>query len=58
MERAAYASPGNGSVTKWAVTSLGKNVPWHFSAYRPTTQWNKAPATPLQTLLEAKHIAA
>lgn len=45
------------AMTKWAVASLGPDVPWHFSAYRPTLQWNEAPPTPLQSLLEAKSIA-
>ncbi len=45
------------AMTKWAVENLGPNVPWHFSAYRPTQQWNKAPSTPVETLLQAKEIA-
>lgn len=45
------------AMTKWAVANLGSDVPWHFSAYRPTRDWNEAPPTPLQSLLEAKHIA-
>ena len=45
------------AMTKWAVTNLGTDVPWHFSAYRPTTQWNEAPPTPLESLLQAKSIA-
>ncbi len=45
------------STTKWAVENLGSDVPWHFSAYRPTQQWNKAPPTPIETLLHAKEIA-
>jgi len=45
------------AMTKWAVANLGPDVPWHFSAYRPTIKWNEAPPTPLQTLLDAKSIA-
>lgn len=45
------------AMTKWAVTNLGTDVPWHFSAYRPTREWNEAPPTPLESLLQAKHIA-
>ncbi len=45
------------AMTKWAVENLGPDVPWHFSAYRPTQQWNEAPPTPVETLLQAKEIA-
>jgi len=45
------------AMTKWAVSNLGPDVPWHFSAYRPTLKWNEAQATPLETLLQAKSIA-
>jgi pyruvate formate lyase activating enzyme len=45
------------AMTKWAVANLGSNVPWHFSAYRPTPEWNEAPPTPLATLLQARSIA-
>lgn len=45
------------AMTKWAVANLGPEVPWHFSAYCPTVQWNDAPPTPLQTLMDAKSIA-
>ena len=45
------------AMTKWAVENLGPDVPWHFSAYRPTLQWNEAPPTPVETLLQAKEIA-
>lgn len=45
------------AMTKWAVVNLGPDVPWHFSAYRPTSQWSKASPTPLETLLQAKSIA-
>jgi pyruvate formate lyase activating enzyme len=45
------------AMTKWAVANLGSNVPWHFSAYRPTPEWNEAPPTSLATLLQAKNIA-
>jgi len=45
------------AMTKWAVVNLGPDVPWHFSAYRPTLKWNEAPPTPIETLLQAKEIA-
>ena len=45
------------AMTQWAVANLGPDVPWHFSAYRPTLEWNEAPPTPLETLLQAKQIA-
>lgn len=45
------------AMTQWAVTKLGPDVPWHFSAYQPTRNWNEAPPTPLQTLLDARSIA-
>lgn len=45
------------AMTQWAATHLGPDVPWHFSAYRPTARWNEAPPTPLESLLEAKRIA-
>ncbi|MCU0857524.1 MAG: AmmeMemoRadiSam system radical SAM enzyme [Pontiellaceae bacterium] len=45
------------AMTKWAVTHLGPDVPWHFSAYRPVPEWNEAPPTPLESLLQAKSIA-
>lgn len=45
------------AMTKWAVSNLGPDVPWHFSAYRPTREWSEAPPTPLESLLQAKSIA-
>jgi len=45
------------AMTKWAVANLGPDVPWHFSAYRPTPEWREAPPTPLDTLLQAQSIA-
>jgi pyruvate formate lyase activating enzyme len=45
------------AMTKWAVAHLGADVPWHFSAYAPTRQWNEAPPTPLDSLLQAESIA-
>lgn len=45
------------AMTKWAVSNLGPEVPWHFSAYRPMPQWHEAPPTPLETLFQAKSIA-
>ncbi len=45
------------AMTQWAAAELGTDVPWHFSAYRPTLEWDKAPATPLRTLLQAESIA-
>ena len=45
------------AMTQWIVANLGPDVPWHFSAYRPTPQWNEAPSTPLESLLQAQSIA-
>jgi len=45
------------AMTKWAVANLGPDVPWHFSAYRPTARWREEPPTPLEILLQAKSIA-
>ncbi len=45
------------AMTKWAAANLGPDVPWHFSAYRPTREWHEAPPTPLGSLLQAKSIA-
>ena len=45
------------AMTKWAVAQLGTDVPWHFSAYFPTRQWNEAPPTSLESLLQAEAIA-
>jgi pyruvate formate lyase activating enzyme len=45
------------AMTKWAVANLGPDVPWHFSAYRPTSEWGEAPPTPIETLLQAESIA-
>ncbi|MEN7972843.1 MAG: AmmeMemoRadiSam system radical SAM enzyme [Verrucomicrobiota bacterium] len=45
------------ALTKWVVANLGPDIPWHFSAYRPTPQWDEAPPTPLEILLQAESIA-
>lgn len=45
------------AMTKWAVAELDPDVPWHFSAYRPTPEWREAAPTPLDTLTQAKSIA-
>lgn len=45
------------AMTRWAVENLGSDVPWHFSAYRPTREWNGAPPTPAATLYRAADIA-
>jgi pyruvate formate lyase activating enzyme len=45
------------AMTRWAVQNLGSNTPWHFSAYRPTREWRKAPPTPPETLYRAEEIA-
>ncbi|QHI69564.1 AmmeMemoRadiSam system radical SAM enzyme [Tichowtungia aerotolerans] len=45
------------AMTKWAVSNLGPDVPWHFSAYHPTATWRDAPVTPAETLFTAKSIA-
>lgn len=45
------------AMTTWAVDHLGPDIPWHFSAYHPTRQWNEAPPTPKETLYCAEEIA-
>lgn len=45
------------SATKWIATSLGKDVPVHFSAFYPTWKMPDKPATLPATLLRARAIA-
>jgi len=45
------------AMTNWAAAHLGTEVPWHFSAYRPTRTWHEAPPTPPESLLQAASIA-
>jgi pyruvate formate lyase activating enzyme len=45
------------SMCKWLVQELGRDVPLHFSAFHPDFKLLDAPATPAETLFEARHIA-
>jgi pyruvate formate lyase activating enzyme len=36
---------------------LGKNIPWHFSAFHPDYQMQNTPSTSLELLERAKNIA-
>ena len=38
-------------------TKLGREVPWHFSAFHPDYKMQETPNTPYATLLNAKEIA-
>ena len=44
-------------MSRWIVDNLGPNVPLHFSAFHPDYKMQTVPATPLQTLREARQIA-
>jgi pyruvate formate lyase activating enzyme len=45
------------AMCKWLVKELGQDVPLHFSAFHPDFKLLDAPATPPQTLFNARHIA-
>jgi pyruvate formate lyase activating enzyme len=45
------------AMCKWLVKELGREVPLHFSAFHPDFKLVDAPATPPQTLFNARHIA-
>ena len=42
---------------EWIVKELGVDVPLHFSAFHPDYKMTNIPATPLETLLQARQIA-
>ena len=39
------------------VSKLGRDIPWHFSAFHPTYKMQDTPPTPLSTLIKAREIA-
>jgi pyruvate formate lyase activating enzyme len=45
------------AMTKWVVEHLGRDVPMHFTAFHPDYRMLEVPATPLETLVQAREIA-
>ncbi|OGT12260.1 MAG: AmmeMemoRadiSam system radical SAM enzyme, partial [Gallionellales bacterium RIFCSPLOWO2_12_FULL_59_22] len=45
------------AMSEWIVKELGADVPLHFSAFHPDYKMPDVPATPLETLLQARQIA-
>jgi pyruvate formate lyase activating enzyme len=41
----------------WAVRELGREVPWHFTAFHPDYKMTDVPRTPASTLTRAREIA-
>jgi pyruvate formate lyase activating enzyme len=51
-------SPGEiDEMTRWVVSTLGPEVPMHFSAFHPDFKMNDLPPTPPETLTRARRIA-
>jgi len=46
-----------GELCDWFARHLGKEIPLHFSAFRPANQLQTLPSTPPQTLFRARQIA-
>ncbi len=44
-------------MTQWAVSHLGPDVPWHFTAFHPDWKMSDVPHTPAATLTRARNIA-
>jgi pyruvate formate lyase activating enzyme len=44
-------------ITQWVVENLGKDVPWHFTAFHPDWRMRDVPPTPVKTLSRAREIA-
>lgn len=44
-------------MAEFIVTKLGRDVPWHFSAFHPDYKMLDTPPTPMATLQRAKEIA-
>lgn len=44
------------AMCEWIVSTLGADVPLHFSAFHPDYKMPDTPATPLDTLLKARQI--
>ena len=45
------------ALTAWVAEHLGREVPWHFSAFHPDHRLLDRPGTPLSTLQRARAIA-
>ncbi|MDO8262445.1 MAG: AmmeMemoRadiSam system radical SAM enzyme [Gallionella sp.] len=45
------------AMSEWIVKELGADVPLHFSAFHPDYKMTGVPATPLETLIQARKIA-
>jgi pyruvate formate lyase activating enzyme len=45
------------ALSRWVVDELGPHVPLHFSAFHPDYRLRDLPATPLETLHQARDIA-
>ncbi|MFV2058246.1 MAG: AmmeMemoRadiSam system radical SAM enzyme, partial [Thiohalomonadales bacterium] len=45
------------AMTQWIAQQLGADVPLHFSAFHPDWKMQDIPATPIETLLNARKIA-
>jgi len=45
------------AMSAWIAKELGTDVPLHFSAFHPDYKMNNTPATPAQTLINARRIA-
>ncbi len=45
------------AMTKWVINNLGADVPMHFTAYHPAYKLLDIPATPIQSLNNARDIA-
>jgi len=45
------------ALSEWVAHTLGPDVPLHFSAFHPDHKMRDVPATPLATLVRARHIA-
>ncbi len=46
-----------GAMSAWIARELGVDVPLHFSAFHPDYKMTNIPATPPQTLVQARNIA-
>ena len=45
------------AMSRWIMKELGPEVPLHFSAFHPDHKMPDVPATPVATLVRARHIA-
>jgi len=51
------SAPEIGKMSEWIAKELGMDVPLHFSAFHPDYKMTGIPATPPQTLVQARNIA-